>query len=101
MNDKKLIKSGINKCVNIERIYIVGKSWWEETRLVDCLPLGRGATKRGVASGKWQVAGERRKEKGQSTQDQGGGQTHLPKWHRCHPSPVGLARTCVCVAIWA
>jgi len=63
MNDKKLIKSGINKCVNIERIYIVGKSWWEETRLVDCLPLGRGATKRGVAGGKWKVASGRRKDK--------------------------------------
>jgi len=59
----------------------------------------QGRYKKG--SGRWQVESGKWQEKGQSTQDQGGGQTHLPKWQRCHPSPVGLARTCVCVAIWA
>jgi len=49
MNDKKPIKSGINKCVNIERIhYIVA----EEFPKIACHFAGQGRSSRGVAGGR-------------------------------------------------
>lgn len=80
MNDKKPIKSGINKCVNIERIhYIVAE--------IACHFAGQGRSSRGVA----------------------GGRRHKGRFGKRICSSVAVvilrllvfSRTCVCVAIWA